>query len=294
MSVSFTDYVIIGVVLFAAFVCIFIYSDVINMGVKINSSYDSFRKSWDAKENVSKNVSANGVSTTTVSTTISTTTSTLVVNIMHADGAPSILFRTYKGDILVDCGSNASIMDKMFMNGVGSLRAVFISKLDASHAGGCSRTMLMIPTSAVFDSMGTVNASWFKNYNFAIGTKRADMGKKKSYVVGGLVIDILGRDSNMTLYHFTFGNFSMVYLGGCGSSCIGGFLEKKYGIYMVDDDVISDEQMLKYMPRGVIIPGNGNSTAGIARKYGIQVHSMKDDGDLTFTTDGVLVGMAKR
>ena len=289
MSVSFTDYIIVGVVLFAAIVCLFIYSDVINMGVKINSSYDSFKKTWDAKANVSKNIT-----TTTVTTTIPSTTSTLVAHIMQVDGSPAILLKTYRGDVLVDCGSNASVMDKLFLNGVGTLKAVLISTLDEAHAGGCSRTMLMMPPSAVFDSMGVVDADWFKNYNFAIGNKRVDITKRKSYVVGGLNIDILEHNSSSTFYHFWFGNFSMAYLNGCGRDCIGGFLEKKYGIYMVDDDVISDEQMLKYMPTGVIIPGGGNSTAGIARKYGVQVHSMKENGDLTFTTDGVTTGMAKR
>ena len=220
-----------------------------------------------------------------MTTTIQTTTSTLVAYVMQTGGSPSLLFRTSRGNLLFDCGSNVSLMDKLYAGGITGLKAAFISALDDTHAGACSRLFMSVPVSMVFDSMEGTNASWYKDYVFSLTSKRYNMSKS-SYSEGGLRIDVLLRNRSATFYRFTFGNFSLAYLGGCGRDCIGGYLNKSYGVYIVDDDVISDDLMVKYMPSGLIIPGYGNETVGIARKYGIQCHSMRKDGDMMFTSDG--------
>jgi len=53
MALELSDYVIVGILMAAFIIYLYIYTDTLAMHVKINSSYDKYKAAWD-REHSSK------------------------------------------------------------------------------------------------------------------------------------------------------------------------------------------------------------------------------------------------
>jgi len=241
----------------------------VNNVVSINGSYNN-----------SDNKFLEGVFNTTTTTiriiNRTKTTTTIALIVTSGVGSPVAAVNTISGSIVVNCGSTPSFIDKLYLNGFFPIRYAYITYMNESNMGGCSRAFLMHMPGDIYDSGDRNGVVGIDNYKFAIGSKRkrVDIGDTFRILnINGSVVD--NYDGKLSIF-MDFGSYSMLYLGGC-LNCTMLINEYKPKLMVIDDNI--EFSINDYKPDMLVGKFNGDDIEGV------NIFDLSSKGDFMATID---------
>ena len=235
----------------------------VNNAISINGSYNN-----------SDNKFLEGLYNTTTTTVRvfnrTKTTTTIALMITSDVGSPVVAVDTISGSVIVNCGSTPSFIDKLYLNGFFPVRYAYITSLNESNMGGCSRAFLLHMPGNVYDSGVDYGASGLDNYKFVVGDKRKSVKVGNVFrlinVNGSVIDDYRGKLS----IFIDFGSYSMLYLGGC-FNCTSLINEYRPRLLVIDDNI--EFSIVDFKPDILVGKFNG------ANIDGVDIFDLSSEGD---------------
>lgn len=247
--------------------------------------------------NGSSNVSINQtVVKTSTTTTVSVTSSTIKIMFINSKGSASTAIRSGGGNILVNCGNNVSIVDRLFMDDIVGIDTALVTRLDEYHAGACGKLFMLMPPRTVLDSTEAHPGNYLSNYIFAVGNKRMPLEDGISFAVGNIGGRVLRSGMDGVAVMFVFGNISYMYVDDCNSVCLDAVIPNGsfVNILMVSDSGdIAEDKMTSMLPLFVAVKNASYGTVATAQKYGIKMVDIGEYGDFSVNSDGETVEWIK-
>lgn len=239
--------------------------------------------------NGSGTVNSSGVSitvTTTVPTTTVTTT-TLRVLFFNTNGIPTLSVSGGDGNFLINCGSDVAVADRLFMNDILTLNAVFITNMDKTRIGGCGRLLMLMPPAFVMDAGQSPPSDYYSNYLLAASGKRKPLESGMAFGTGSAQGSVLYNSGGSYGIGLKFGNLTIVYADGCDGKCLDTVLPKNVDIMMVTGAAdLTEERLASIMPGVIVVSGSNLDASAISQKYGIRMFDIGKTGDAGVFWDG--------
>jgi len=247
--------------------------------------------------NGSSNVSVNSsvVKAVVATTTTSVTSSTIRIMFINSKGSASTVIKSDGGNVIVNCGRNISIADRLFMADVVGIDTALVTRLDEYHAGACARLFMLMPPRTVFDSTEADSGVYLSNYIFAVGGKRMPLEDGVSFAVGNIGGRVIRSGMDGVAVMFVFGNISYMYVDDCNDACLESVIPKSsfVNVLMITDSGnIAEDKITSMLPLFVAARNVSSDTVAVAQKYGIKVVDM-NDGDFSVNSDGNIVEWKK-
>jgi len=282
MVLSAYDSLIIFMLAFAAMAAIFYFDVMTGNSVSFNSSIDKlspFENNSLCKDINCTNLEIQFANMRTTTTTIKEI-NLINITVFNISGNMASVISGKKGNIMVNCGNSTKVMDRLFMSGFSRLGYVFVTEMDEKHAGGCSRTFMMIPHDMIYDTGIATNETWYKDYAFATSDFRYIVSNKYSFKYG-IINGIVDRIDDNIVLRFDYLNTSISFIGMCNNSI--DYLDSDV---VFCDDMISEDLINSTRPY-IYVLSNGNSTfSSLGKKYGINVLSPSNFNTLNIIMDG--------
>jgi hypothetical protein len=214
-------------------------------------------------------------------TTSTVTTTTIKMIFFGTEGAISTLIKTDAGDILVDCGSDPSIMDRLYFAGDNPIRYSFITGRDEEHMGGCTRTFMMMAPGDSFDG-GLAETTSAINYEFVVGKKRKIVGNY-TFNLGELSGNTI-KVANGLIMNMSVGRSRVLLAEGAGINFTGP--GGKYDLVEMDGNATFDIDA-STAPKYAVLGDYGQEMVPLFRKYGTRVFWPQGGKDAIFVLNGM-------
>jgi hypothetical protein len=294
MGLNNYDYAIIVVVILSVVLFVTFYTDVMGKNVSMRNNYSEYYKDKNISESICTDVNCTELNKTltslTKTSTSTTTSSTIKMIFFDTSGSVTSLLSTRSGDALIDCGDNATVMDKLFTSGVRIVNYVFITKMDREHAGGCARAFMSVPHNVIYDSGGNISDDWFSNYRFIAGGYRAKYSGKIIKVGAANVYPVVISDTDSDLV-IKIGNNVFGVLGDCSNF---GFVNTSKYDLLVCDYPMTEDDVIRSRVRFIVLRNVTADFESIAKKYGVSVMNSNAGVDWVVTTDGVRINIDRK
>ena len=215
---------------------------------------------------------------------------------INSKGSASTAIKSDSGNILVNCGNNISIADRLFIGDMVNIDTAIVSRLDEYHAGACGRLFMLMPPRSVFDSTEAHSGNYLSNYIFAVGNKRMPLEDGTSFAVGNIGGRVLRSGMDGVAVMFVFGNISYMYVDDCNDACLESVVPKSsfVNVLMISDSGnIAEDKMTSMLPLFVAVKNASYGTVATAQKYGIKMVDIGENGDFSVNSDGDTVEWIK-
>jgi beta-lactamase superfamily II metal-dependent hydrolase len=202
------------------------------------------------------------------------------ISVFNVSGRIAAVVSSGGENILIDCGSSNSVMDRLFFSGLTNITSAVITNLDYEHAGGCSRTFMMIPPGSVYDSGVYSNLSWYSDYVFIVSKRRMSVLDSVS-IMHNRVVGVINRVNSSLVPVFSYGNLSVSFVGDCGSN--PRFLNSSV---VFCDGVVGEDEIRLYKPKIVVSGVSDGKFVAMGKKYGTAVISSSEFSQLNVLLEG--------
>lgn len=202
------------------------------------------------------------------------------------DGYPVSVVRHVSGNFLVNCGRNISVLNRMFIDNITSLKAAFITGNDEDHLGNCARAFLIMTPSFVDDSTGNVNGVYYDNYVSVVGDRIKDL-QAGSFSGGKGVLDLTYRYYG-PLLTMTYGNFTIAWADSCDGACLKQIPRNGlvWVLVMQNASSLVVDDILSINPSLLVSDSVSEEVLAAADAHDISVSKLVGRGDFAIRTDG--------
>ena len=284
--------VILLVIVFLVFSSYFLV-DARLQGKAITFNYSKGVKNIVTFVNGSSNVSNMSMtvvkmSTTSTSTTLSIASTTRFL-FFNTGNVVATVIKYGNGSVLINCGSDISIVDKLYLNGFSSLNYMIVTNMDREHAGGCARAQMLVPAKNIYDS-GSGNGDFYSEYVLVVGSGRKTLEQNTTFNVDGMNGAVLRVSSRDNTLGFGYGSDIFVYADYCDDGCLDSI--PKDGLVtmlMLGKSSVTDERLKSIKPHVLIVNGAEQGMVDSAKKDGIMVIDVDKYGAVELDGGGKVV-----
>ena len=225
---------------------------------------------------------------TIIKTTVfQTTTSTIRIMFLNTPGVMANVIKTNEGSMLINCGNNISIADKIFINGGMPLNGMLITTMDYDHMGACGNTAMLIPPSVAFDTGMDGSDEFFSRYYLSVGNKRSPLGQGLKFGFNNITGTVIRSINGANTIEYDFGKTKYVYADGCDSECIRTLLPNKtINILVLSQGNLNSSVMISMLPSLVAMNNASQDILDVAHKYGIKIIDVGKSGDFEISING--------
>ena len=228
--------------------------------------------------------------------TSSTTTSTIRILFLDSGNIAASAISSSSGNVLINCGSNISIADRLYFNGINSINTAVITKTDPDHMLVCAHMFMLVPPSVVLDSGGWSSDVYYSNYMVSVGNKRKTIENGDTFKVGDISGSIISYGALPNSVLFKYKNITYLYADGCDDACLSSIFPKNKNVdvlFLINSGEISDERMQTLLPLFFAVKNVSAVTMQRAQKYGIKIWDIGSKGDFEVDSNGYWVEWKK-
>jgi hypothetical protein len=244
----------------------------------------------------------NGTTSSTLglvtTTTISKKPADLPLNVylFGTGGVPSMVLNKGNETVVVNCGKDVTLTNKLFMNGLTNIRTVAVSRVDENHIGECGHLFTLFPPQMILDTGQVLPYDYYSNYKLLGMGRIMTLGSGKTFVMNDVSASIINYVNDSSSIMFRYRNNVFVYSEGCDTACVTKSIpaNSSMGVIVFAGGGEMDESVMSTMLPLVVVKSNVSSEmASIGMKYGIKVVDLSKGGDIVVILDGKSVSYVK-